>query len=539
MSSDAAAAKPRPGWRQVLKSLREPKVLAMLLLGFSSGIPIYLVGNTLGFWMRENAIELSTIGFLSWVGLAYSLKFLWAPLVDKAYAPLFGRWLGRRRGWMLLSQLIASAALLGMALVEPHKGQLMLGGVALNHLLVFGALALVVAFASATQDIVIDAWRIESADSNEQQGLLTASGALGYRSALLVTDSLILIMAARVGWAVSYEVMALLLGVGMAAVFLAREAPIAAAAPVIEIVDAADEKLGVSDAMVVRWLAALAIGVLAVAYQVAKHNFWDAGWSYLDAVFAVGVSLALWLLLRRPKGGPPVPEATWSRPLVRPLLRFFDAVLGPLLMFLRTHGQWALLMLLAISLYRLPDFVFGPMANPFYADLGVGKETVGAVRGSIGTIATIVGIAAAGLSAIRFGFVPTLLVGAVLGPGSNLAFAYLALHGGDPTVFAIVMAIDNFSNGYAGVALVGYMSSLTSVGYTATQYALLSSFYAMPGKFLKGLSGVAVEHLETGRTLLEAYSLFFIGTALIGIPALLLCLLLVMRRPVAAPAAVT
>ncbi|KRD28547.1 hypothetical protein ASE35_19930 [Lysobacter sp. Root916] len=537
MSSEAAAAKPRPGWRQVLKSLREPKVLAMLLLGFSSGIPIYLVGNTLGFWMRENAIELSTIGFLSWVGLAYSLKFLWAPLVDKTDAPLFGRWLGRRRGWMLLTQIVASAALLGMALVEPHKGQLMLGGVALNHLLVFGVLALVVAFASATQDIVIDAWRIESADNNEEQGLLTASGALGYRTALLVTDSLILILAARVGWAVSYEIMALLLGVGMAAVFLARESTRSVAQPVLEIVDPEQAKLGVSDAMVLRWVAALAIGVLAVAYEVAKHNFWDATWGYQDAAFAVGVTLALWLLMRRPKDGRPVPEATWTRPLVGPLLRFFDAVVGPLLMFLRTHGQWALLMLLAISLYRLPDFVFGPMANPFYADLGLAKETVGAVRGSVGTVATIVGIAAAGLSAIRFGFVPTLLVGAVLGPGSNLAYAYLAMHGSDPTVFAIVMAIDNFSNGYAGVALVGYMSSLTSVGYTATQYALLSSFYAMPGKFLKGLSGVAVEHLETGRTLLEAYSLFFIGTALIGIPALLLCLILVMRRPVAAPAA--
>ncbi|MEG3792327.1 MFS transporter [Lysobacter sp. CCNWLW3] len=537
MSSEAAAAKPRPGWRQVLKSLREPKVLAMLLLGFSSGIPIYLVGNTLGFWMRENAIELSTIGFLSWVGLAYSLKFLWAPLVDKTDAPLFGRWLGRRRGWMLLTQIVASVALLGMALVEPQKGQLMLGGVALNHLLVFGVLALVVAFASATQDIVIDAWRIESADSNEQQGLLTASGALGYRTALLVTDSLILIIAARVGWAVSYEIMAALLGVGMFAVFLARETRLPAAEPAIGIVDAGEETLGVSDAMVVRWLTALAIGVAALAYQIAKHNFWDAGWSYLDAAFAAGTALVLWLLLRRPQDGRPVPEATWSRPLVRPLLRFFDAVLGPLLMFLRTHGKWALLMLVAISLYRLPDFVFGPMANPFYADLGIGKETVGAVRGSIGTVATIVGIAAAGLSAIRFGFVPTLLVGAVLGPGSNLAYAYLAVHGSDPTVFAIVMAIDNFSNGYAGVALVGYMSSLTSVGYTATQYALLSSFYAMPGKLLKGLSGVAVEQLETGRTLLEAYSLFFVGTALLGIPALLLCLILVMRRPVAAPAA--
>ncbi len=447
------AAKPKhPGWRQVLINLRQPKVLVMLLLGFSSGIPIYLVGNTLGFWMRENGIELSTIGFLSWVGLAYSLKFLWAPLVDKLDAPLLGRWLGRRRGWMLLSQLIAAAGLFCMALVQPVEGQLLLGGVVLDQLLVFGVLALVVAFASSTQDIVIDAWRIESADSNEQQGLLTSTSTLGYRGALLVTDSLILIFAASIGWALSYEVMALLLGVGVLATLMARE-PVA-----------------------------------TVIASTAPHPS-----------------------LLTPQG-------------------LFDALIGPFLAFFRQHGSWALLILLTISLYRLPDFVMGPMAHPFYADLGIAKETVGAVRGSVGLIATIVGIAAAGLSAVRFGFVPTLLAGAVLGPGSNLAFAYLALHGADAGVFTAAMVIDNFCNGFAGVALVGYMSSLTSIGYTATQYALLSSFYALLGKVFKGFSGVAVEHLENGRTLLQAYSLFFVGTAVIGIPALLLCIRLATRK---------
>ncbi len=446
MTSDA-----RPAWRNVLRNLRQPKVLVMLLLGFSSGIPIYLVGNTLGFWMRENGIELSTIGFLSWVGLAYSLKFLWAPLVDKADAPLLGRWLGRRRGWMLLAQLTVAAALIGMALVQPREGGMLLGGIAIDRLVVFGVLALVVAFASSTQDIVIDAWRIESADSDEQQGLLTSTSTLGYRAALLVTDSLILILAAHVGWGVSYEAMAVLMGVGVVAVLMAREP---------------------------------AGSVRAAALQ--PH--------------AAGASV-------------------------------FDAILGPFVAFFREHGSWALLMLLAISLYRLPDFLLGPMANPFYADLGIGKETVGAVRGSFGLVATIAGIAAAGLSAVRFGFVPTLLAGAVLGPASNLAFAYLALHGADAGVFTAAMAIDNFCNGFAGVALVGYMSSLTSIGYTATQYALLSSFYALPGKVFKGLSGVAVEHLETGRTLLEAYSLFFAGTALVGIPAVVLCLVLTRRVP--------
>jgi PAT family beta-lactamase induction signal transducer AmpG len=445
-------------WRTVVRNLRDPKVAAMLMLGFSGGIPLYLVGNTLGFWMRENAIELSTIGFMSWVGLAFSLKFLWAPLIDRVDAPVLGRLLGRRRGWMLLSQIVVGAGLVGMALIQPGEGRLTLGGVELDQLLVFGAFALIVAFASATQDIVIDAWRIESADSQEQQGLLVSTYTLGYRGALLVTDALILILAASVGWSISYDVMALLMLVGVAATMVARE-PAASSAPAVR--------------------------------DHAK--------------------------LSTPQG-------------------MFDAVIGPFVAFFRDHGKLALLMLAAISLYRLPDFLLGPMANPFYSDLGIAKETVGSVRGTIGLVATIAGVAAAGLSAVRFGFVPTLVAGAILGPGSNLGFAYLALHGGDPGVFSAVMGIDNFCNGFAGVALIGYMSSLTNIGYTATQYALLSSFYAMPGKVLKGLSGWSVEQLEAGgRSLLEAYSLFFLGTALVGLPALLLCAWLVVRKPVPRP----
>ena len=433
MSADAAAPR-RKTTGDVLRALRQPKVLAMLLLGFSSGLPLYLVGNTMGYWMREGGSELSAIGFLSWVGLAYTLKFLWAPIIDKTNVPLLGR-LGHRRGWMVLTQVIVAAALAGMAIVQPQGG-----------LVLFGAMALVAAFASATQDIVIDAWRIEIADNTEELGLLTSGTQIGYRSALLVTDALILILAAHVGWAPSYWTMAALMGVGLlAALFIARE-PTASAA------------------------------------QDETH-------------------------------GP-----MWT------LNGLFDAIVGPFLMFFRTHGKWALLMLAAISLYRLPDFVMGPMNNPFYADIGISKEFVGEVRASVGLIASVVGIAAAGISAVRFGFVPTLLAGAILGPGSNAAFTWVAYTGGDPTVFAAAMAIDGFATGFAGTALVAYMSSLTSLGYTATQYALLSSFYALLGKFLKGFSGVAVETLQVTHGQIGGYGMFFLGTALAGLPALLLCL---------------
>ena len=428
------------GLKSVLSQLGQRKVAVMLMLGFGAGLPFMLVGNTMGYWLREQGIELATIGFISWVGLAYSFKLLWAPIMDRVLVPVLGKKLGLRRGWMLVAQIVIAVALFGMGVVQPQNG-----------LIAFGALAVVAAFASATQDIVIDAWRIESSENSEELALLSSAYQLGYRTALLITDALILIVAAGIGWALSYQLMAVLMLVAIAATLLARE--------------------------------------FSAGTQVAaKTSLWSA------------------------RG-------------------FYDAIVGPFLSFFKQHGRWAFLMLLAISLYRLPDFVMGPMNNPFYNDLGIDKEVVGSVRASFGLAASIAGIAFAGLFAARFGFVATLLLGAILGPASNAAFAWLAWVGPDPTVFATAMVIDNFSTGFAGVALVGYMSSLTNIGYTATQYALLSSFYALLGKVLKGFSGVTVERLQSVFPPMEAYAWFFIGTALIGIPALILCIVLVLRKP--------
>ncbi len=432
---ETAKGKRKLSWVDTVRAITRPKVAVMTALGFSSGLPFMLVGNTLGFWLRESGITLTTIGFLSWVGFAYSLKFLWAPIVDKVDAPIFGRWLGRRRGWMILSQSLVAAALVGMSVLRPE------GGLAL-----FTGLALLAAFASATQDIVVDAWRIEASQSNEEMALLSSAYQLGYRAALLVTDALILIVAGSVGWPTSYLAMAVAMTAGMVATFFAMEPARAAATQ--------------------------------------------------------------------------APSLWTSRGLI-------DAIIGPFKVFFKEHGSQALLILLAVSLYRLADFMMGPMANPFYSDLGISKETVGAVRGSVGLFTSVLGVAAGGLCAVRFGLVKTLLIGAILGPASNLAFSVMALQGPDPQVFAWAMAVDNFSTGIAGVALIGYMSSLTSLGYTATQYALLSSFYALLGKFLKGFSGISVESLAKSYDLMTAYAIFFAGTALIGLPALILCVILV------------
>jgi MFS transporter, PAT family, beta-lactamase induction signal transducer AmpG len=419
---------------QVLRELRQPKVAVMLALGFSSGLPFLLTQNTLGYWLRDEGTSLKVIGFISWVGLAYVLKPIWAPVVDRVDVPLLGR-LGRRRGWMLLSQIAVAAGLVGMALTGVKVG-----------LTTIGAFAVVVAFASATQDIVIDAWRIEAASDPDEIGLLSSAAQLGYRVAILVADAAIIAGAAHFGWPTSYVAMAVLMGIGVAASLF--------------------------------------------AFEPARA----------DAVM---------------QGKAPL----WT------LRGFFDAVVGPFIDFFATHKALGLLMLVAIAFYRLPDFLMGPMYNPFYHDLGLAKDAVAVVRAATGLPAAFAGIAISGLFAVRFGLFRTLILGSILQGLGTASFALLtASH--DVGLFTAVMALDSFAQAFAGVALVAYMSSLTSLGYTATQYALLSSTYALLGKFLKGFSGAIVDGLTPAHGQLGAYAIAFIGTGLTAIPPALLFLLL-------------
>ncbi len=419
---------------ELLRELKQPKVAVMLVLGFASGLPFLLTANTFGYWLRDDGTSLIAIGFISWVGFAYAFKVYWSPLVDRIDVPLLGR-LGRRRGWMLLCQILVTIGLLGMAAVGTAGG-----------LAAIGAFALLTAFASATQDIAIDAWRIESSSDDSDVGLMTSAAQVGYRVALLITDALIIAAAARVGWSMSYVAMALMMALCTMATLFAAE-PIRA--------------------------------------EVVLHH-----------------KPPLWTL----------------RGLV-------DAIIGPFIDFFASHKVTGLLMLLMVALYRLPDFVMGPMYNPYYHDLGLSKDTVAWVRGSFGLVATFFGIAAAGLSAVRLGLLPTLIAGLVLEGFGTAAFALLSVNA-DAAIFAAVMTLDAFAQSFAGVALVIYMSSLTSLGYTATQYAMLSSTYALLGKFLKGFSGIAVEMLTPIYGLLGAYAAAFIVTGLTAVPPLLLLLLL-------------
>ena len=417
-------------WRQALRVYLEPASLRMLLLGFSAGLPLLLVFGTLSFWLREAGIDRSTIGYLSWVGLAYGFKWAWSPLVDRLPIPLLTRWLGRRRSWLLLSQSVIMVALVCMALTDP---KLSLAPI------VWAALA--VAFGSATQDIALDAYRIESAGT-ERQAALAATYQTGYRLAMI--------------WA----------GAG------------------------------------VLWIAARA--------EVANTALYQQGaWQTAYLTMAASMLLGMATVLLSPEPVHPViaparNAAQWLR----------DALVAPFADFITRYRWQAALLLGLIAVYRISDVVMGIMANPFYVDMGYTKDEVAAVTKVYGVIMTLVGAFAGGALAMRFGVMRILMLGAVLSASSNLLFAWLAGHGHDVHALVLVVSADNLSSGIASAAFIAYLSGLTNVQYSATQYALFSSLMLLLPKFLAGFSGKYVDSF--------GYENFFVATALLGVPVLLL-----------------
>jgi len=454
--SGSAAAPARPPWTEVFRAWREPRMLSMLALGFSAGLPFMLVFATLSAWLRKVGIDRSTIGMLAWVGIVYSLKFLWAPVVDRVRLPLLGRWLGQRRSWMLLAQLGIGAGLAAVSMSDPAAG---VGRVAL--------LALGVAFCSATQDICIDAWRIESAPP-DRQGAMASAYQFGYLLALkFVASAGALLIADAYGWHASYATMAGLMLVGVLTTLLVREpARIAPQASVF------------AEARVVEW--------------VARRPHWPG------AVRRAGG----WLL---------------------------GAVVCPITDFFVRYGlPLGLLIFGFVSLYRLTDYAMGVMANPFYLDTGFTLTQVGTVAKLYGTLMSFAGIVLGGLAVTRLGRMRALLLGSLLIISSNLAYAAFAALG-RPSVggLALIISMDNVAIGVHGTALIAFLSTLTSASYTATQYAVLSSIYALPGKLLMGTSGIVVDRI--------GYPAFFLYTASLSLPALLL-LALLWRRGEAAGA---
>ena len=417
-------------WAQTLKVYAEPASLRMLSLGFSAGLPLLLVFGTLSFWLREAGIDRTTIGFLSWVGLAYGFKWVWSPLVDRMPIPLLTRLLGRRRSWLLASQALIMVALVVMASTDP---KLALAPV------VWCAIA--VAFGSATQDIALDAFRIESADT-QHQAALAATYQTGYRLAMI--------------WS----------GAGAL------------------------------------WIAARSEVPNAALYQ---QGAWQTAYLVMAGSMLPGV---LTVLFSSEPAARAMPHARNAAEWLR------GALVEPFAEFVGRYRWHAVLILALIATYRISDVVMGIMANPFYVDMGFTKDEVAAVTKIYGVVMTLVGAFIGGALAMRMGVMRVMMLGAALSAGTNLLFAWLAGQGHNLHALIFVISADNLASGIASAAFIAYLSSLTNVNYSATQYALFSSMMLLLPKFVAGYSGMYVDAF--------GYASFFTATAALGAPVLVL-----------------
>ena len=430
MAIDMTGEGESPGWRYYLQE----KLVVLFFLGFSAGLPFALVYSTLTAWLFEAGLEKSTISTFAWVGFAYAFKFLWSPLVDRLTLPVLTSVLGRRRAWMLLSQLAIAGSLFVLSGMDPAGAT---GA--------FALVAIAVAVSSATQDMAIDAYRIECAD-RAMLAPLAAAYQYGYRVSLIISGAGALFIAQYGSWELAYLCMAVCMVVGLITTLICRE--------------------------------------------------------------------------------PDVPESAQVGPLFEGgvIAWFVDSVVGPFVDFFRRYGSFALTMLAFIALYRISDYVLGILANPFYLDIGFTKAEIASVAKIYGFWLSLAGIAGGGWSVIRFGLGRSLIAAATLIGTTNLFFAGLAYAGPDLLVLAVTISFDNFAQGFGGTVFIAYLSSLTNISFTATQYALFSSLSVFFGKLVAGYSGEVQEML--------GYVGFFIYAAAMGIPAIILSIIVVRRGEV-------
>jgi len=466
--------------------------MVMLLLGFAAGLPFLLIFDTLSVWLRQSGLSLQSISIFALATLSYALKFIWAPLIDRVKVPGLTRLLGRRRAWMLLMQGII---ITGLWLIAGSSPEL--------NILRVGALAALVGFAGATQDIVIDAWRIEVVDES-RSGAMAAAYQWGYRLAMIVAGAVPLFLAEAFSWNFSYAVMAGMMGIGVAGVLLApREVSVKPpAVPVsglphrplpelaewllrLSIIAIAAVIIGSGlsgNAVMLEQLLLLAGGSAEAGDALLAAWTGRPGGVYLQVAGVVfGLGLLATACLPVP-GLRTRPGEHLSRAYGEPLGNFFG----------RFGGRLGGLILALICLYRLSDFVLNLM-GPFYVDLGFTLSEIAEVRKIYGVLALVLGVALAGFCVARYGVLKTMLFGVFASPFSNLVFLWLGMQGPDLLSLYVAISIDNLAAGFAGTALIAYMSSLTAAGFTATQYALFSSLYALLGKLVASQSGRVVE----------------------------------------------
>ena len=441
-----AAERSAPTWRQALAAYRDPRVVTMFFMGVSAGLPLILVFTTLSVWLRDVGVSRTAIGFFSWVAATYGFKFLWSPLVDRLGLPRPLSRLGRRRSWILLAILGVIAGLIGMALTDPK-----------SDLWQMALFAIVVAFSSATQDIALDAFRIESAP-DRMQGATAGAYQAGYMLAVkIVGGALALYLAEYIDWGTAYAAMAAFMLIGIVTILI-RPEPVAA-------------RTGATDELLEKIQAAAG---LRGGRQTAVTRI-----------------------------------ATW----------FSTAVIGPFTEFFSRNGTWTLLILALIGVYRLSDITLGVMAGPFYIDLGFSKTDIANATKLFGLFAAVGGALFGGFVVARIGVLPALTAAALTVIATNLLFGFMALIQTDSFwLLTTIVSADSIAAGMAGSAFIAYLSSLTNVHYTATQYALLTSIMLLPGKLVAGMSGVVVDA--------AGYVLFFAYASALGAPAVILILVL-------------
>lgn len=419
-------------WIAASRVYFQRRLIIIFLLGFSAGLPFLLMFGTLTAWLSLAGTSKTEIGYFVLIGVAFSLKFLWAPLVDRLPLPILTRVFGQRRSWLLLAQLVCIASLVGIGLSDPAVS-----------LPITAAWAVTLAFASATQDIVIDAYRIETL-SEDEQGMGAAVYQLGYRIAMIATGAGALILASILGWTIAYIIMAALMAVGLVTTLLSPE---------------------------------------------PKHpSQQDNG--------------QLSRIVRYKK---------WIK----------ESVVAPFTEFLSRPGAWAIL--LFVVFYKYADGIWAAMANPFYLELGFTLTEIGVVSKTYGVVMTIIGSVLGGVMVLRLGILKSVLFGAIFMALTNLLYAALALAGPSVPVLMAVISIENLANGIGGTAFIAYLSSLCNLAYTATQYALLSSFMNVARTFLAAGGGWLADQVD--------WVTFFVITTIAGIPGVVLLLYLMKRFP--------
>ncbi|MDC9724806.1 MAG: MFS transporter [Gammaproteobacteria bacterium] len=496
-------------WLETIKAFKHPRVLTMLFFGISAGLPLLLIFSSLSLWLREAGIEKSAVTYFSWAALGYSFKFIWAPLVDKLPLPFLTHKFGRRRSWLLLSQAMIMSAITLMAFINPAE----------DALTAMAWAAVLLGFSSATQDVVIDAYRIESAEPN-LQALMSSTYIAGYRIGMLIAGAGALFLASHLGstmesysydaWKWSYLAMAGIMTIGVITTLIITE-PVQIVSD--EIVHHGRQYLGFLTFFALSvtgfiasfaYSSELAVTVKSILTEVlANKHLAGTLVELLRLTLALIVATAIAKLIIL---SGIVKQRMVEQTYIAPLKNFFQ----------RYGWSFAWLLLALIGLYRISDIVLGVISNVFYQDLGFTKPEIASVVKSFGLLMTIVGGFLGGLLAVRFGVMRILFLGALLSALTNLLFMMLAQAGHDITMLYIVISADNLSAGLASAAFIAFLSSLTNISFTAVQYAIFSSLMTLLPKILGGYSGTMVETI--------GYQQFFLITALMGVPVLVLIL---------------